>query len=534
MDKRNESLLGSRMKIKQELIQIHPFDTVAVAVRPLEAGEKLHIGNTDLTILSAIPGGHKVALSMIGEGEKIIKYGYPIGRAKERIDAGAHVHTHNIETMLSEAAEYHYDESLAKEYLKEAAASAAKTLVPEIQAFRRRDGKIGIRNEIWIVPTVGCVNRTAEALARWANESFAGSSGVADSTVVGTATTETAIEGVYAWTHPYGCSQMGEDHAATRTILADLVQHPNAGAVLVIGLGCENNTVEEFRKVIGDYDSDRVKFLVTQKVGDEIEEGKKILTELASYAGRFKRESVSASELVIGMKCGGSDGYSGITANALVGRVCDTLTAMGGTAILTEVPEMFGAEQMLMDRCESRPLFERTVSLIENFKNYYTSHNQVVYENPSPGNKDGGITTLEDKSCGCVQKGGKAPIRGVLRYGERISGKGLQLLEGPGNDIVSTTAMTASGAHLILFTTGRGTPLGAPVPTLKIASNTDLATRKSGWVDFDAGRLFTENADDVLSDLLDLIFLTASGENKAKNEVNGYREIAIFKDGVTL
>ncbi len=517
------------MKMTQELIRIHPLDTVAVAVRPLEAGEKLRAGNTDLTILSAIPGGHKVALCSIAAGEKIIKYGYPIGKAKTPIAAGAHVHTHNLETLLSEASEYHYDESRAQEYLKEAAVAAARIKGTEIQAFRRADGKIGIRNEIWIVPTVGCVNRTAEALARWADDAFAGGNEDRDSAIEGS-----AIEGVYAWTHPYGCSQMGEDHAATRTILADLVKHPNAAAVLVIGLGCENNTVDEFRKILGDYDGERVKFLVTQKAGDEIAEGKKILTELASYARHFKRESVSASELVIGMKCGGSDGYSGITANALVGRVCDTITAMGGTAILTEVPEMFGAEQMLMDRCESRPLFERTVSLIDNFKEYYTSHNQVVYDNPSPGNKDGGITTLEDKSCGCVQKGGKAPVRGVLRYGERISGKGLQLLEGPGNDIVSTTAMTATGAHIILFTTGRGTPLGAPIPTLKISSNTDLAKRKNGWIDFDAGRLFTEDADTVLEDLLALIFRTASGENKTKNEMNGYREIAIFKDGVTL
>jgi len=527
------------MEMKQNLVRIHPLDTVAVAVRPLAAGEKLRAGSIEVTVRSAIPGGHKVALGPIAKGEKIIKYGYPIGRAKAPIAAGEHVHTHNVETMLSEAAEYHYDETRAKEYAKEAAAAAANIQVPQIQAFKRAGGKIGIRNEIWIVPTVGCVNRTAEALARWADAEFAGGAGCGEINGGGAIRGDnggaaSAIEGVFAWTHPYGCSQLGDDHAATRTILADLVRHPNAGAVLVIGLGCENNTVDEFRKVLGDFDGERVKFLVTQKTGDEIAEGKKLLAELAAYAGRARRETVSASELVIGMKCGGSDGYSGITANALVGRVSDTITAMGGAAILTEVPEMFGAEQMLMDRCETRALYERTVSLIDNFKDYYTSHNQVVYENPSPGNKDGGITTLEDKSCGCVQKGGKAPVRGVLGYGQIVSGKGLQLLDGPGNDIVSTTAMTASGAHLILFTTGRGTPLGAPVPTLKISSNTDLATRKGGWIDFDAGRLFNEDGDAVLADLLDLIFRTASGTTRAKNETNGYREIAIFKDGVTL
>jgi altronate hydrolase len=327
---------------------------------------------------------------------------------------------------------------------------------------------------------------------------------------------------------------MGEDHAATRTILADLVKHPNAGAVLVIGLGCENNTVDEFKKVLGDYDSSRVQFLVTQQVSDEISEGKEILRKLAKYAGQFKREKAKASELIIGMKCGGSDGFSGITANALVGQVCDSITMMGASAILTEVPEMFGAEQMLMDRCETKELFEKTVRLITDFKDYYTSHNQVVYDNPSPGNKDGGITTLEDKSCGCVQKGGKAPVRGVYKYGERICGKGLQLLEGPGNDIVSTTAMTAAGAHIILFTTGRGTPLGAPVPTIKISSNSDLAQRKPAWIDFDAGRMLVEDPSVVLGDMMHFILDTASGKKQTRNEINGYREIAIFKEGVTL
>lgn len=501
------------------LIQIHPLDTVAVTIRALSAGECVQTGNTELHISGDIPAGHKVALKAIETGEKIIKYGYPIGKAKTAITAGAHVHTHNVKTLLSETAEYHYDASRAKEYEQKPFSP-----VPTIQAYRRSNGQIGIRNEIWIVPTVGCVNKTAEALAHWADTSFTGIEGQA----------QQLVDGVHAWTHPYGCSQMGDDHTTTRQILADLVQHPNAAGVLVIGLGCENNTIEEFKKVLGNYDETRVRFLVTQKVEDEIAEGKRLLSELAVYAGRFKREPVSASELIIGMKCGGSDGFSGITANALVGRVCDTITAMGGSAILTEVPEMFGAEQILMDRCESRELFEKTVSLVNNFKDYFTSHNQVVYENPSPGNKEGGITTLEDKSLGCVQKGGKAPVRGVLRYGERVSGTGLQLLEGPGNDIVSTTAMTASGAHLILFTTGRGTPLGAPVPTVKISSNTALAGRKPLWIDFDAGRLFAEDADTVLDELLTLVFETASGKYRTKNETNGYREIAVFKDGVTL
>lgn len=507
------------MEKRHNVIQINPQDTVAVAITPLAAGKRIRVGELELTLVSDIPAGHKVALCDIADGEKIIKYGYPIGAAKGAISAGAHVHVHNVRTLLSEEAEYTYTPRPEDQQTAPQSSTAA---VPTIMAYHRENGKIGIRNEIWIVPTVGCVNQTAESLAVWADKAF--SENNADG----------CIDGVYAWKHPYGCSQMGDDHTTTRKILADLVHHPNAAGVLVLSLGCENNTIEEFKREIGEYDQQRVRFLVTQQVADEISQGRQLLQELATFAKQFRREPIPASELVIGMKCGGSDGFSGITANALVGLVCDVVTGMGGSAILTEIPEMFGAEQMLMDRCINRELFDKTVELINGFKHYYTSHNQVVYDNPSPGNKDGGITTLEDKSLGCVQKGGQAPVRGVLRYGERVTKKGLQILEGPGNDIVSTTAMTAAGAHLILFTTGRGTPLGAPVPTLKISSNSELAKRKSGWIDFDAGRLFSEDNESVLAELMQMIYHIASGIGVTKNEENGYREIAIFKDGVTL
>jgi altronate hydrolase len=491
-----------------DLQRIHTNDSVAVALRPVAKGETISFGDGNLSAADAIPPGHKIALRDIARGEAVFKYGYPIGRAKVPIARGSHVHTHNLETMLSESAEYHYDPVAKTEQRKESP--------PVIEAYKRSDGKIGIRNEIWIIPTVGCVNKTAEILAHWGDAELQG------------------VDGVYAWTHPYGCSQMGEDHETTRRILANLALHPNAGAVLIVGLGCENNTIESFKTLLGNFEPDRIAFMTTQQWDDEIAEGKKLLTRLAAYAASFRREKVDASALVIGMKCGGSDGFSGITANALVGRVCDRLTAMGATAILTEVPEMFGAEQMLMDRCENTQVFEKTVSLIRDFKDYYVKHGQVVYENPSPGNKEGGITTLEDKSCGCVQKGGNAPVRAVYRYGECIDTLGgLALLEGPGNDIVSTTAMTAAGAQIILFTTGRGTPLGAPVPTLKIASNTALAAKKSSWIDFDAGRMLSEDLETVNADILRLVMDTASGK-LTKNESNGYREIAIFKNGVTL
>ncbi|MDR1107883.1 MAG: altronate dehydratase family protein [Spirochaetaceae bacterium] len=500
-----------------KLFGIHHTDTVAVVLDEVQKGEALFSADRGLELIAAeaIPAGHKIALRDIAAGERIFKYGLPIGAASAGIKKGAHVHTHNVRTLLSETPEYHYTpaEKPDRPSLGEP---------PEISVFRRGDGSVGIRNEIWIIPTVGCINKTAETLARWGDAELSGG----------------AIDGVYAWTHPYGCSQMGEDFETTRTILANLAKHPNAAGVLILSLGCENNTLEGFKQALGEYaaDTGRIAFLVTQECEDEIAEGKTRLAALAAHAAKARREPAKLSELVVGLKCGGSDGFSGITANALVGRLCDTLCGMGASALLTEVPEMFGAEQLLMDRCETRELFDKTRSLIENFKEYYRSHNQAVYENPSPGNKAGGITTLEDKSCGCVQKGGTALIRGVYRYGERIrpGQGGVLLMEGPGNDIVSTTAMTAAGAHLILFTTGRGTPLGAPVPTVKIASNTALAEKKKNWIDFDAGPVLNAGMDARCSALLDFVIALASGRQKTQNEVKGYREIAIFKNGITL
>lgn len=511
-------------------IQIHGDDGVAVALEPLAKGSVQKVESTgkitEITLINDIPQGHKFALKDFAAEEPVIKYGYPIGAAKTAIKTGEHVHVHNIHTLLSESAEYHYDEKAAKAGSEAWKKANATNNAPEIKAYRRADGKIGIRNEIWIVPTVGCVNRISETLANWANGVFCGGEPKPSE--------DGGLEGVFAWTHPYGCSQMGDDHAKTRQVLADLVHHPNAGAVLVLGLGCENNTIAQFKQAIGEYDENRVKFLVAQDSTDEITEGKEILKELAAYCQTFKREKATLDEVVMGMKCGGSDGLSGITANALVGRVCDAMTSMNASVMLTEVPEMFGAEQMLMDRCQDKAMFEKTVGLINGFKDYYTRHGQVVYENPSPGNKAGGITTLEDKSLGCVQKGGKAPVCGVLHYGERVENRGLNLLEGPGNDIVSTTAMTAAGAHIILFTTGRGTPLGAPVPTVKIATNHPLAEKKSGWIDFDASKTLSEDFDKVRDELIQFLCDIASGKKQTKNEINGYREIAIFKEGVTL
>ena len=451
------------------------------------------LDNVDINL----ENGHKYALVDIKKGENIIKYGNAIGHATEDIKKGEHVHTHNVKTNLSGNLEYEYDHKVFDiPYGKD-----ERTFM----GYVRENGDVGIRNEVWIVNTVGCVNKVAERIA--------------------------AATGAYHFPHPFGCSQLGDDQAITQKILGGMVNHPNAAGVLVLGLGCENNNIDLFRTVLGEVDERRVRFLVAQEHDDEVAEGIRIVEELKEYAKTFERTPVSVSKLRVGLKCGGSDGYSGITANPLVGRFSDKLIAAGGSCVLTEVPEMFGAEHLLMQRCESREVFDKTVSLINDFKDYYTRHNQVIYENPSPGNKKGGITTLEEKSLGCVQKGGLSPVVDVLDYGDTVRRQGLSLLNGPGNDIVAITNLMAAGCHVILFTTGRGTPVGSAVPTVKIATNHSLAERKSGWIDFDASPTLDGNS--LEDELYDYVISVAEGK-ETQNEIHGYKEISIFKDGVTL
>ena len=441
--------------------------------------------------------GHKYALCDIADGEDIIKYGNPIGHATADIKKGEHIHTHNMKTNLSGVIEYKYTPFEDK---KEKAEN-----IPTFMGYIRDNGDVGIRNDIFIVNTVGCVNKVAERLS--------------------------SLTGAVSFSHPFGCSQLGDDQALTQLILKGIVNHPNAGGVLILGLGCENNNIEVFKKVLGEYDVNRVRFLNCQDYDDEIEEGVRLINELRSYASRFVRQPVPISKLRIGLKCGGSDGYSGITANPLVGRVSDKLIFMGGSCVLTEVPEMFGAEHLLMARAKSREVFDDIVALINNFKEYYERHHQVIYENPSPGNKKGGITTLEEKSLGCVQKAGSSAVVDVLDYGDTVRKNGLSLLNGPGNDMIAITNLFAAGVHLILFTTGRGTPVGSGVPTVKIATNHDLATRKAQWIDFDASSILDGN--DLTDELFDYMLRVANGE-QTKNEIHGYKEISLFKDGVTL
>ena len=492
-------------------LKINPADSVVVCLQPKKKGDLIEVDGLTVTVNQDTPEGHKVLIRDVREGEDIIKYGYPIGHARQDLKAGDWVNENNLKTNLSGTLEYTYtpvDERLQIPF-------ANRTF----KGYVRKNGDVGVRNEIWIVPTVGCVNGIAERLAKQLRD-------------------ETQCEGidaVYAWHHNYGCSQLSGDHENTRKVLRDICLHPNAGAVLVLSLGCENNQPDDFMKMLGDYDRDRIKLLVTQKVdGDEVDAGMRMLRELYDLARQDKREVVPVSKLRVGLKCGGSDGFSGITANPLVGEFSDWLVAQGGTSVLTEVPEMFGAETILMNRCETPELFEKTVSMINNFKNYFLSHGEPVGENPSPGNKAGGISTLEDKALGCTQKCGRAPVSGVMEYGDRLEHTGLNLLSAPGNDLVAATALASCGCHIVLFTTGRGTPFGTFVPTMKISTNPTLAQRKPTWVDFNAGQLIEgRTMQELVPEFIDKVLAVASGEH-ARNEENGYREISIFKNGVTL
>lgn len=495
------------------MLKIHELDNVGVALHDIKRGDKIPLESGALLVLEDIAQGHKIALCDLSQGQHVIKYGFPIGHVTQDVNAGQWLHTHNIKTNLGDLLEYTYTPVAPVKQANHGQGCRS------FQGYRRQDGRVGVRNEIWIIPTVSCVNRTAQLLAKQ------GQSKVAD---------KAAIDGVFEFTHPYGCSQLGDDHRTTQRILADLVNHPNAGGVLVLGLGCENNYIADFKKAVGEYDPNRVKFLAAQEVEDEMAAGEQLLDKLITYAGQYERETCLVSELVIGLKCGGSDGFSGITANPLLGSFSDRILADGASSLLTEVPEMFGAETILMNRAKDEVVFDKTVKLINDFKTYFRAYDQPVYENPSPGNKAGGISTLEEKSLGCVQKGGRSTVVDVLDYGDTVQSAGLNLLSGPGNDAVASTALAAAGCHIILFSTGRGTPLGTAVPTIKVASNSNLAKRKGNWMDFDAGRLLTGRSMEAMTEeLFDYVLAVASGK-LTKSEEMGFREIAIFKNGVTL
>ena len=499
-------------------IKINPADNVAVAIEHLYAGMSVEIDGKVITLKDNVPSGHKFLLEDCAENSDIIKYGYPIGHLIESKMEGELIDDRHLKTNLKGLLEYSYTPI-----------DTTLDILPDkcksFEGYRRKNGDVGIRNEIWIVPTVGCVNGVVNQLAERLKKEV----GFVDGKNYG-------VERITSFPHNYGCSQLSDDHENTRKILRDIILHPNAGGVLVVGLGCENNQPDSFKEFLGEYDDERIKFLVTQRVdGDEIEEGMKLLHEIYSIASKDVRQSIPLSELKVGLKCGGSDGFSGITANPLLGVFSDYIVAHGGTTVLTEVPEMFGAETILMNRCADSELFEKTVKLINDFKQYFLSHGEPVGENPSPGNKAGGISTLEEKALGCTQKCGKSAVKGVLAYGEPIKVKGLNLLSAPGNDLVASTALAASGCHIVLFTTGRGTPFGTFVPTMKISTNTNLAERKPTWIDFNAGTIVEdEKISDVAERFTEFVINIASGKEFALNEKKNYQEIAIFKTGVTL
>ena len=496
----------------KQTIQINPQDNVAVALRDFAAGEQFPLGDEVIVLAEEVKRGHKVATRPIAEGENVIKYGYPIGHATALIEKGAIVHTHNVKTNLNDIMAYEYNPiDTSVQYPK-------RDLT--FKGYRRKNGEVGIRNELWIVPSVGCVNGIADLIIREFKNTV-GDIAPFESTLV--------------LKHNFGCSQLGDDHENTRTILMDAIRHPNAAGVLVLGLGCENNTIQEMIEELGDYDTSRIKFLISQQVEDEVEAGVKALVEIHQAIQGDVREDIPISELRIGLKCGGSDGLSGITANPLLGRFSDFLISQGGTTVLTEVPEMFGAETILMNRAKDVETFGNIVSLINDFKQYFIDHNQPIYENPSPGNKAGGISTLEDKSLGCTQKAGQAQVVDVLKYGERLSKRGLNLLSAPGNDLVACTALASAGCQLVLFTTGRGTPFGSFVPTMKISTNSAIYNQKKHWIDFNAGQILEEDTDanDVLESFIQYIIAVASGQ-ELNHERNNFKEMSIFKSGVTL
>lgn len=496
--------------METKYLKINPADNVAVAIVDMKAGETMVIDGATITLKEDVPAGHKVTLQAFSEGENVIKYGYPIGHATCAVEVGCWMNEKQVKTNLAGLLDYTYNPVDVNLDI------APKSLT--FKGYRRKNGEVGIRNEVWIIPTVGCVNGIANQLAEALRKETGGA----------------GVDAIVSYPHNYGCSQLGDDHENTKKILRDMVLHPNAGAVFVIGLGCENNQPDVFEEFLGDYDKDRVKFMVTQKVGDEFEEGMDILRNLYAVAKEDVRVDVPIAELRVGLKCGGSDGFSGITANPLLGMFSDFLIAQGGTSVLTEVPEMFGAETILMNRCSNRGLFDQTVHLINDFKEYFLSHGEPVGENPSPGNKAGGISTLEEKALGCTQKCGKSLVSGVMEYGDRLQVKGLSLLSAPGNDLVASTALASCGCHIVLFTTGRGTPFGTFVPTMKISTNTALATNKPGWIDFNAGVIVeNEPMEKTCERFIDYMIKVASGE-LVNNEKKGYREIAIFKKGVTL
>lgn len=502
----------------KDFLKINPADNVAVAINPLTAGTTVNVDGDEITLVADIPAGHKFALRDIADGENVIKYGFPIGHTRHAVKRGAFLDHNDIKTNLEGQLDYS-DISIGNPS-PAAPGAALQGKETTFMGYERPDGQVGIRNEIWVIPTVGCVNGIAKQIVDRLNAE----------------TKAEGVDGIFAFPHNYGCSQLGDDHENTKKILRDMVLHPNAGGILVIGLGCENNQPKVFEEFCGDYDRSRVKFMVCQEVeGDEVEAGLAILRSLYEQARGFKRTEQPASKLRIGLKCGGSDGFSGITANPLLGEFSDWLCEQeGGTTVLTEVPEMFGAETILMRRCADNKLLGETVSLINNFKEYFLSHGEPVGENPSPGNKAGGISTLEEKALGCTQKSGKSPVFGVMEYGERIHNHGLNLLSAPGNDLVASTALAAAGCQMVLFTTGRGTPFGTFVPTMKVSTNSGLAKRKPTWIDFNAGRLAEDSSmADVLADFIAYVLKVASGE-QVNSEKSGIHEISIFKNGVTL
>lgn len=485
------------------LLRLHPKDNVALALRPLPSGARVSVEGISLFTRDPIPYGHKVALVSIPKGGRIIKYGYPIGRAVRSISPGEHVHVHNTESGRA-----HGD--TARPVIREESSLIPRFPQDTFLGFRRQDGRVGVRNHVLVMASVHCVNGGVERIGR-------------------------EVPGVVALPHIYGCSQLGEDLAQTRRVLEGYVSHPNVGATLIVGLGCEALPTRELVDGLRDRGY-RVELLLLQEIGGSraaVRKGKELAAELLGEVGKLRPEPVPLSELVVGVECGGSDAWSGVTANPAVGAIADALVAHGGTVILSEVTEFIGAEHILAARAISPEVGKAILRAVARREGVAVEMGvDLRGAQPSPGNMEGGLTTIEEKSLGAIVKGGTTPVREFLGYGERPSARGLVVMDTSGNDLESVTGMVAGGAQVVLFTTGRGTPVGNPiVPVIKISSNTPLYERMRDDLDFDAGSILRGEPPTSVAARLAALLLEVAGGRPTQAEVWGHREFAIEPRG---
>ena len=478
-----------------DFVLLNPRDSVVVALRGFQAGDTLALGEEAIQLLDSVPPGHKVAIRPVAAGEPIFKFGWSIGVATKPIRVGQHVHTQNVKC------DHHIDlEAISTDVPAELPRLEGHTF----EGFRRADGRVGTRNYLAVISNVNCSASVARMIAsRFDQQTLAAFPNV---------------DGVISFRHEGGCAMAfnGSRHRMLSRVLGGMARHPNIGGFLLVGLGCEQGTLDHLVQSQG-LQGEAVPVLSIQSAGGTsktVERGVEIAAGLLKQVNGFQRETVPASHLVLGTECGGSDGYSGITANPALGAAADRLVACGGTAILSETSEIFGAEHLLTRRARSRAVAEKLLERIEWWKWYCSNYGEELDNNPSVGNKAGGLTTITEKSLGAVSKGGTTPLEAVYEYAEPVQQQGFVVMDTPGFDPASVTGMVAGGANLIAFTTGRGSCFGSkPTPTFKIASNTRLFQQLPEDMDFNAGQVVEgRSVDEVGQELFSRLLDTASGK----------------------